>query len=432
MNKIIEKSFWWEDVLPVNLPEPALPQKTGVAVIGGGFAGLSAALELRHSGVEVTLIEKNWPGYGACSRNVGFVMDRVEGTTGDLNELFHGVKKSDLIREGRHAYDYVLELIMQENISCGLRQRGKLVLATSKSAYETMADNLRRQEKQFGTAGAYMLPKQDLYKEIGGRAGEIYYGAKIEPNHHDLNPGQLAAGMIQRLSDSGATICSSTQAESVQRLPNGTYAISTNRGSITAEHVVLATQGYSGEETEFLQKRIFPFLSHVVATEPIPKDLLAELLPTLRGVVDTKQMFFCFRPCDNESRLLLASNYLRTDDNYTQSNRILSSYRKLFPELENINAEYCWHGNLALTSDHLPHIGTHEGMHFCATGSFSMALYLGAKIAKRILDADDSSSLFDNMPIQKFPLYSGNPALLYRGMRMVFGGLDFLNIAAPK
>ena len=313
-----------------------------------------------------------------------------------------------------------------------MRQRGKLVLATTKSAYETMAGTLDRLKRQFGTADAYMVPQQDLDKEIGGRANKIYYGAKVQPQGYDLNPGQLTAGMLQCVSDSGTTICSSTRLEAVQRLSDGAFTVTTNRGNITAEHVVLATQGYSGAETGFLQKRIFPFLAHVVATEPIPQDVLLEMLPTLRGVVDTKQMFFNFRPCDKESRLLLASHYLRTDDNRTQSGRILNSYRKLFPQLENIQAEYCWHGNLALTSDHLPHIGTHEGMHFCATPSFSMAVYLGSKIAGRILGADDNTTLFDTMPTQDFPLYSGDPSLLYRGLRLFFNGLDYLNIAAPK
>ena len=433
IKEINERSLWWENTLPVSTPDFSPPQRTDVAIIGAGFAGLSAALELQRAGVEVTLIEKDWPGHGACSRNLGLVMDRIDGTTtGDLDGLVHDVKKCDLIREGRAAHDYVLELIKRHNISCGLRQRGKLVLATTKSAYETMADTLERLKKQFGSVDAYMVPRQDLGKEIGGRANKIYYGAKVHPEAYDLHPGQLTAGMVQRLADSGTTICSSTQLEAVQRQSNGTFTISTNRGNIAAEHVVLATQGYSGAETGFLQKKIFPFLAHVVATEPIPQDLLKELLPTLRGVVDTKQMFFNFRPCDKETRLILASHYLRADDNHTQSNRILNAYRKLFPELENIEAEYCWYGNLALPSDHLPHIGTQDGVHFCATPSFSMALYLGSKMAKRILKTDDAGTSFDNMPTQNFPFYSGNPSLLYRGLRMLFNGLDYLNVAAPK
>ena len=419
--------------MPVSIPESSLPERTDVAIIGAGFAGLNAALELQRAGVEVTLLEKDQLGHGACSRNLGLVMDRIDGTTtGDLNEPVHGVKKYALIKQGRVAHDYVLELIKRENINCGLRQRGKLVLATKKSAYKAMAYTLQRLKKQFGSVDAYMVPKQDLHKEIGGQASKFYYGAKVHPEGYDLNPGQLTAELIQRLYDSGPTICSSTWLESVQGQSNGSFKISTNRGDITAEHLVLATQGYSGEETGFLQKKIFPFLAHVVATEPLPQELLKELLPTLRGVVDTKQMFFNFRPCDKESRLILASHYLRTDDNYTQSNRILKAYRKLFPELEKVKAEYCWNGNLALPGDHLPHIVTHDGIHFCATPSFSMALYLGSKMAKRILKADDADTLLDNIPTKDFPFYSGNPSLLYPGLRMLFNGLDYLNIAAPK
>ena len=68
IKEINERSLWWESTLPVSMPDVSLPQRTGVAIIGAGFAGLSAALELQRAGVEVTLIEKDWPGHGACSR----------------------------------------------------------------------------------------------------------------------------------------------------------------------------------------------------------------------------------------------------------------------------------------------------------------------------------------------------------------------------
>ena len=143
MKELNENSLWWENALPASISDFTLPQQTDVAIVGAGFAGMSAALELRRAGVEVTLIEKDWPGYGACSRNLGLVMDRIDGTTtGDLNGLVHDVKKHELIRQGRIAHDFVIDFIKRENISCGLRQRGKLVLATTKSAYETMANSL--------------------------------------------------------------------------------------------------------------------------------------------------------------------------------------------------------------------------------------------------------------------------------------------------
>ncbi len=425
--------LWWEDSLPVPLADTELPQRVDVAVIGGGFAGLSAALELQRAGTQVALIDKQWPGYGACSRNMGLVVERVDGkTTGELDADLHGVPRHELIAEGQRAYDFVLHLIDREQISCGLRDRGKLVLATTKSAYDKMARYLDRHEKVFGANDAYMIPRADLQKEIGGEASRYYYGGKVLPNHHDLNPGQLTAGLVQALTNTGASICTATECLAMERLPDHKFRLKTNKGETVAEQVVVTTQGYSGVGSGSLRRQIFPFLAHVVATEPLDADLLNELLPTLRGVVDTRQMFYNFRPCDREQRLLLASNYLRTDSDDAQARRILKSYKRLFPQLEHIDAEYCWHGNLALTADSLPHIGADNGIHYCATGSFSMALYLGSKIADRILNYDDAQSVLDRIPLPNFPLYNGNPGLLYVLLRLVFNTLDVAKVAAPK
>ena len=132
--------LWWNDCLPVSLADGALPERVDVAIVGGGYAGITAALELARAGTNVVLIDSHWPGYGACSRNLGLIVERVDGTTtGELDADLHGVPRRDLIEEGQRAYDFVLDLIERERIDCGLRARGKLVLATTPSAFETMA-----------------------------------------------------------------------------------------------------------------------------------------------------------------------------------------------------------------------------------------------------------------------------------------------------
>ena len=90
-------------------------------------------------------------------------------------------------------------------------------------------------------------------------------------------------------------------------------------------------------------------------------------------------MFSNFRPCDQESSLILASHYLRTDGEEVQAARIMSYYRKLFPSLENIGVTHCWAGNLALTADGRPHIGSDNGIHYCATGNISNGYLFGFK-----------------------------------------------------
>ncbi len=426
-------SLWCENVLPIAEGQAELPERVDVAIIGGGFSGISTALELARNGSQVALIDKEWPGYGACSRNLGLVVERIEGTTdGEMEAHINGVPRHELITEGQRAHDFVADLIDHEQIDCGVRRRGKLVLAHTPSAYEKMARHVERYDRFFGASNAFMVPYQDLAQEIGERARQLYFGAKVLPDLIDINPGKLVAGLLKALSLTDAAICGGTECLSIERLHGGHYEIKTNRGSLITEQVVVATQGYSQKSSGTLQNQIFPFLAHVVATEPLDVKLLSQMLPTLRGVVDTKQMFSNFRPCDNESRLLLASHYLRTDNESTQASRIMRYYRKMFPELDGVNAEYCWKGNLALTGDGLPHIGAENGIHYCATGNISMALYLGSKIAKRILHADDMETVLDRIPIAKFPFYYGKPNLLYFLLRMVFKALDLAKIPAIK
>ena len=425
--------IWWDETLPVPLEASELPERVDVAVIGGGFAGLTAALELQRAGTQVLLIDKQWPGYGACSRNMGLVVERIDGTTeGQLDADLHGVARHELIAEGQRAYDFVIDLIEREQIDCGLRKRGKLVLATTQTAYDKMAAYLGRHEKMFGASGAYMIDNSSLHDEIGGEAKRDYCGAKVLPTHHDLNPGKLTAGLVKALQNAGVLICADTECLSMDRQADQKFLVKTSRGETTAEQLIVTTQGYSGASSGDLQRKIFPFLAHVVATEPIDPALMKEMLPTLRGVVDTKQMFYNFRPCDREQRLILAAHYLRTSNEHRQANRILKSYKRLFPQLGSVEADYCWHGNLALPADSLPHIGVDNGMHFCATGSFSMALYLGSKMAGKILGYEDAKSVLEQIPLPDFPLYKGKPGLLYVLLRLVFNTLDLAKIAAPK
>ena len=79
------------------------------------------SLELARDGVQVILMDKKWPGYGACSRNLGLVVERVEGAIHeDLDGTISGIPRHELLKEGQRAHDFV-EDDWYEKISAGLR-----------------------------------------------------------------------------------------------------------------------------------------------------------------------------------------------------------------------------------------------------------------------------------------------------------------------
>ena len=111
------------------------------------------------------------------------------------------------------------------------------------------------------------------------------------PNLIDINNRfkHTIAGLLDKLLQTDAYVFGGTKCFSIKRLGSGKFEINSNRGRLLADEVVIATQGYSGSASHELAHKIFPFLAHsVVATEPIDPALMSKLLPTLRGVVDTK------------------------------------------------------------------------------------------------------------------------------------------------
>ena len=118
-----------------------------------------------------------------------------------------------------------------------------------------------------------MVAKRDLASEIGEEAVRYYAGAKVLPNLIDINPGKLIAGLLDKLLQTDAYVFGGTECFSIERLGSGKFEINSNRGRLLADQVVIATQGVF-KVTHELAHKIFPFLAHVVATEPIEPALM--------------------------------------------------------------------------------------------------------------------------------------------------------------
>src|SRR5262249_15201143 len=139
----------------------------------------------------------------------------------------------------------------------------------------------------------------------------------------------------------------------------------TSRGSLLAGDVVIATNGYTGKLTPALRRRVVPIASHIIATEPLPADLAASLIPKGRSLSDTKRVLCYYRMSPDGTRMVFGGRARFTPANPLTCARVLHRYMTdRFPQLADTRVTHSWTGNTAFTLDALPHMGESGGLHY--------------------------------------------------------------------
>jgi len=184
--------------------------------------------------------------------------------------------------------------------------------------------------------------------------------------------------------------------------------------------VLIATNGYTDHLVPWLQRRIIPIGSYIIATEPLPAEMAARLSPKRRMMFDTKNFLYYFR-FSADNRLIFggrAGFMPETPNTVRESAAILRrGMLEVYPDLREIDIAYAWGGTLGFTFDLLPHAGqTPEGLHYalgCGGHGVAMLSYLGACVARRISGEASGNPLFD-LPFPTAPagLYRGRPWFL--------------------
>jgi glycine/D-amino acid oxidase-like deaminating enzyme len=194
--------------------------------------------------------------------------------------------------------------------------------------------------------------------------------------------------------------------------------------------VVVATNGYTGTVTPWQRRRVIPIGSYIIATEPLPVDLMNRLMPADRVVSDTRRVVYYYRPSPDRSRILFGGRVsFREADPHVSGPKLHRDLVRIFPELASTAIAHSWLGFVAYTFDTLAHIGcqdeVHYAMGYCGSG-VSMASYLGMRIGQQVLGLREGATAFDNIPFQTRPFYTGNPWFLSASV-MFYRLLDGLN-----
>jgi glycine/D-amino acid oxidase-like deaminating enzyme len=405
--------YWWDEAPRPSLPEVRLPAAVDVAIVGGGYTGLSAALVLARAGRSVLVLEAEDIGHGCSSRNGGQLGFGLKPGVDGLREHFGQARGDAMFKESIGALAFLREFIEKEQIRCHLKQGGRFIGAHRPAHYEALARRMEKLERDFGIP-VHVVPKDRVHEET---ATDAYHGGAVIENHCALQPALYLFGLLERAQAAGATVSARTPATAIARESQG-FTVTTPRGSVKARDVIVATNGYTRDygAAPDLRRRIIPIGSYMLATEPVDKATMDRLFPKDRVTSDTRQVVLYYRASPDRTRIVFGGRVAVFEaDPIVSGPKLHGVMAGIFPELAQVKISHSWMGFVAFTFDHLPHIGVMDGIHYamgyCGSG-VPLGTFFGHKIAHKVMGSAEGRTAFDDLPFQTRPLYDGTPWFL--------------------
>ena len=402
--------YWWDDAPRPQIAPTELPQSVDVAIIGSGYTGLNAALQTTRGGRSTLILDANDAAWGCSSRNGGQASNSLKP---DLNLLAKQIGRQaaeDVLCEGFNALNYIDDVVKQENLNCDWVKCGRFIGAHNKTEYKKMLKTAGRNLPL--KLPSHIISPDQVRNEIGT---DFYHGGVVYPDVGSLHPGKYSLELLDRVQAAGAQVISHCEVTDVVKDGNG-YQLTTAKGQVKARDVVIATNGYSGKLFPWLSQRIIPIGSYIIATEPLQKSLMDELLPTRRVICDSRKMVFYYRACPEDKRILFGGRVALSEGDPLKSGpRLHQRMTEIFPQLATTKISHTWMGYVAFTFDTMPHFGRHEGMYYCmgyCGSGVTLASYFGMKIGQQVLGNKDGETPLSDVAFNTRPFYNGTPWFL--------------------
>ncbi|WP_395685059.1 NAD(P)/FAD-dependent oxidoreductase [Aestuariivirga sp.] len=401
------RPYWWEAYEPAALPEITLPKSARVVIIGAGYAGLNAALELHREGLDCVVLDSHEPGFGGSSRNGGMVSGGVNVGKRYMAKALADADAAPYLNDASDAFSFIEALISRHAIDCGWTRSGYFLGAWCKSHHDAMAHKVELLNRT-ARAEAYLVPPGQQREEIGS---DYYRGGMVVGRAGHLHPALFFKALLGLCQERGIPIASRTPATGLRETAQG-WSVSTPRGTIAAGDVLIATNGYTGDVTPALQRRVVPVGSYIIATEELPADLAASISPKNRSFADTRRVLTYYRMSTDGRRLIFGGRAKFGHTDPVETAPILHRFMTdRFPQLAGTRITHAWTGNVAFTLDEMPHMGKFENLHYalgCNGSGIAMMSYLGHQTARKIAGKSNRVCAFDRPEFPDHPLYTGN------------------------
>ncbi|WP_369413519.1 NAD(P)/FAD-dependent oxidoreductase [Caldovatus aquaticus] len=274
----------------------ALPDRAEVAIVGGGYAGLSAALTLGRLGHAPVVLDAERIGWEASSRNGGMVSGGLKVAASALERRFGPERARRIALAAAASFPFLEATIAREGIACDYVRCGRFTPAWSPRHYDALAAQVERIAAITGLPAA-MLPRARQREALGS---DFYHGGMLVAATGSLHPGKYARGLADAAGRAGARLVDRVRVAAI-REERGGFRLATDRGEMRADAVLVATNGYArglggASAMPWLARRLVPLASYIIATEPLGEGVVDRLFPGRRMIVDTRRILNYFPP----------------------------------------------------------------------------------------------------------------------------------------
>lgn len=412
---------WWDETIAA----PDWPVCRGgitadIAIVGGGFTGLSAALHLAEAGAAVVVLDAEYPGWGASGRNGGFCcLGGAKQSEAQIARRYGEDEARAYSQAENEAVQLVADLLDRHNIDADTHSHGETRLAHSKRAMEA----LRREADRDDADGGPQPELTEAADLAGEGLGGPFHGALTTRTGFGLNPRKYLFGLAAAANRVGARIFRHSPVQRITRAGTG-YQIDLPEGQLRCDSVLIATNGYSSEDIpDWLAGRYMPAQSTVLVTRPLTDDeLAAQGWTSDQMAYDTRNLLHYFRLMPDRRFLFGMRGGLLSSarSEAAARRRTRRDFERMFPAWAQVPSPHSWSGMVCLARNRVPYAGPVPGMPGMFAGlayhgnGVAMGSYTGLLLADLVLGLTPSAPYPAPMrePMTRFPLGRARRLLL--------------------
>ncbi len=402
---------WWDGTIPApDWPVLHGDMDADVAIIGGGFTGISTALHLAQSGASVAVLEAESPGWGASGRNGGFCCLGGSKLSGAAMRRRFGDQATETYEAGEvAAVSLVRDILDTFDIEAETHSRGETQLAHSPRAMKRLraaADTLAKDGED-----VELLEQGQLAEH--GLSGP-FHGAMTTPVGFGLNPRKYLFGLARAAQAAGAQLFQRSAATRLSQQDNK-HVIGTSKGKLRARQVIIATNGYSSEDLpQWLAGRYMPTQSTAMVTRVLSEDEIQNQgWFSDQMAYDSRNLLHYFRLMPDRRFLFGMRGGLMSSARSEKAIRrqLRRDFEKMFPAWSSVETTHCWSGMVCLARNLVPFVGPvpevkdmFAGLCYHGNG-VAMGTYAGRLLSDLVLGQSPDlpySSAIQSMP--RFPL----------------------------